>query len=878
MYKTDETDIYGHFVATKWFKSKYERDTYVKEANGMKIVECLKPEQELLHFLFDGEVLKMDFNKQPVRMHYFDIETEISDQFEKPVDARNRINMMTIYDSQTEKFYTWSLQKCTLDFNEDPICNYSKDKFVLFDNFNDDETALLEHFLDWMEDNYADINITWNGRAYDLPYLVRRIENVLGKADARRLSPVGRYFIKDVNHDNERADVAADIEVSISGLFIADCLVFYRDKFGVAGCTLDGGYSLDNVGEHEGCGHKVKYQGTLKDLYLKDWQKFYEYNLRDVDLLKRIDDKCKMVQLARQITSFGLTDYNQIYGSIAYLIGSVMAFSKTEMGGKVFNSYMNEKKHFDSFEGAFVFPTIPGVYRDGIGCIDFASLYPSNIRSINASPETYVGKLLVQHLHEDGSLMAIDELHEPMFNIFDDSIAKANTVAGLYLKLPNGKRKKVTVEQVRQLIETQCIYTTNNTLFLKHEKKWGVVAKWCEHFYNLRKSIKKEEMKALHKLQTEGDKLTEEEKILNETIEENSHTGQIGVKAMINSIYGIMGTPHSPIANPDIAQSITRQGRFCNQTTEKFILKLFKERFGLPEDVTTVAVGGDTDSQFVNLAAISNYLRKQKPDLPKQIYKWPKEWKKKFWNITSDIIEKDVNPFVRKLVADYCHTTQSNVLTYELEYMSAIGIYEGKKHYATLKIFNEGDPVDIVKYAGIELKKAQVPKNMKTFLADIYDGVLKHDWQEKEYDEYVNKLYEKFGKFTIDEVSFWKGYNTERTAAGFLTMNKGTTGIAKACIYYNQIIEKLGLGKQYDEIRVGDKVRFCYIEPTNKYGINQIAYKDGQWPKEFAQLFKVDYHVMFNKIILDPLKRFREACHFETKDPSKQVVFDIFSL
>ena len=178
-------------------------------------------------------------------------------------------------------------------------------------------------------------------------------------------------------------------------------------------------------------------------------------------------------------------------------------------------------------------------------------------------------------------------------------------------------------------------------------------------------------------------------------------------------------------------------------------------------------------------------MRKQKPDLPKQIYKWPKEWKKKFWNITSDIIEKDVNPFVRKLVADYCHTTQSNVLTYELEYMSAIGIYEGKKHYATLKIFNEGDPVDIVKYAGIELKKAQVPKNMKTFLADIYDGVLKHDWQEKEYDEYVNKLYEKFGKFTIDEVSFWKGYNTERTAAGFLTMNKGTTGIAKACIYYN---------------------------------------------------------------------------------------------
>lgn len=117
-----------------------------------------------------------------------------------------------------------------------------------------------------------------------------------------------------------------------------------------------------------------------------------------------------------------------------------MAFAKTEMGGRVFNSYMREKKQFDSFEGAFVFPTVPGVYKDGIGCIDFASLYPSNIRSINASPETYVGKLLVQYKDENGSLKPVDEFHEPMFNLFDDNVAKAPNVAALYLKRPNGKR------------------------------------------------------------------------------------------------------------------------------------------------------------------------------------------------------------------------------------------------------------------------------------------------------------------------------------------------------------------------------------------------------------------------------------------------------
>jgi len=136
-----------------------------------------------LHYLFDDIVLTDDFNKQTLRIHYFDIETEISDQFEKPADARNRINAMTIYDSKTEKFYTWMLEHAEIDFKEEPLCNYPKDKFVFFE-FHNDENAMLEHFLDWQEDNYADVNFGWNTRAYDLPYLVRRIENTLGKAAA----------------------------------------------------------------------------------------------------------------------------------------------------------------------------------------------------------------------------------------------------------------------------------------------------------------------------------------------------------------------------------------------------------------------------------------------------------------------------------------------------------------------------------------------------------------------------------------------------------------------------------------------------------------------------------------------------------------------
>lgn len=283
------------------------------------------------------------------------------------------------------------------------------------------------------------------------------------------------------------------------------------------------------------------------------------------------------------------------------------------------------------------------------------------------------------------------------------------------------------------------------------------------------------------------------------------------------------------------------------------------------------------NSQFMNLQCISKYMI-EKYNLPNIIREWPEEKRREMWDIVEKFVNTEVNGFVRDLVHNYCHTNQQNVLTYELEYMSDVGIYEGKKHYATHKIFEEGDKVDKTKYSGIELKKAQIPVKIKKFMKDIYDGVLLRNWQEKDYNNYISEVYSKFREFDIDDISFWKGYNTERKSVGFLSMEKGTTGIAKACTYTNQIIEKLGLTKKYDEIRIGDKVRFCYVDTSNIYNINCLAYKPGQYPDEFRHLFKPDYVKMFYKLIVDPLKKFRESCGFEETNPTAQTVFDIFEL
>ena len=586
-YDTNEKDIFGNYVETRYFKSSYERRKRLDDAGqSLWIVECLKPEQEFLQEMFYKDCLDESFNTQPLRIQCIDIETEVSEVFVKPNDATNRINMITIYDSLTEKFYTWSLQKTSIDFKEEPLCNYSKDKFVLFDDFNDSEERLLEHFLDWIEGNYPDVSTGWNTKAFDWPYVVRRIENVLGKNQAKRLSPVSNYRIKEINHDAPKADVGAEIEVDISGLFIADGLVLYRDKFLMAP-ALDGGYNLSNVGEHEDLGKKIQYEGTLKDLYVKDWDKFYEYNVRDVDLCAKIIEKKKLVSLARKVAGRGLCPYGSIYSSIGYLTGSLIAFSRDKME-RVFQSYLNKPNVKEEYEGAFVFPPVQGVYRGGIACVDFNSLYPSSIRASNMSIETYVGKISRMNVLFDNAAQRRAFNMEEYIDITDESIDDL-----WFYPANGGKRKQVKRSDIVKLVEEKCIYTRNNTLFLKHSVKQGVISAWCKHFYNLRKSTKKKGQALdleIYKGNVPQDRLAQAKLDV-----ANLDADQHSLKIMLNSVYGMFGTNHSPIYSAHIAQSITRTGKFCNISASKFIKKRFKDMFGISDDYASVA-SGDTDS------------------------------------------------------------------------------------------------------------------------------------------------------------------------------------------------------------------------------------------------------------------------------------------
>lgn len=285
------------------------------------------------------------------------------------------------------------------------------------------------------------------------------------------------------------------------------------------------------------------------------------------------------------------------------------------------------------------------------------------------------------------------------------------------------------------------------------------------------------------------------------------------------------------------------------------------------------------NSQFVNIKCVTDWMKK-KYNLPDKIFLWSDEMKLKLWKFMDGFVEGKVNKFVQELVKNYCHTEHPEVLRYSLEYIADCGIYEQRKHYICRKILSEGpEIVDKIKVTGIELKKASIPVAVKDLLKDVYYNTIKNDWTTDDFNKYLLQAYDKFLTLSIDDVSIWKGWNSDKISpVGFLQSGKGMTGISKACHHYNELLKHFGIGKKYDELRTGGKYKFVYLNPNNVYGIDCIAYIEGQWPKEFNGIFFVDYQLMFQKLIKDPLRSFLEATKFEFKDPREREICSLNDL
>ena len=315
--------------------------------------------------MYSEDEIKFDISK--IKLSTLDIEVKSENGFPDVESAAEEILLITIQDYTTKQIRTWG---------QGPFNN--KQQNVIYRQF-DSEYALLNDFINWwmIEDNTPEVLTGWNIELYDIPYLSRRLERVLGEKLMKRLSPWGL-----VTEDEIYIAGRKHISYDVGGITQLDYLNLYK-KFTY---TNQESYRLDYIASVELGQKKLDHSefDTFKDFYTKGWQKFVEYNIIDVELVDRLEDKMKLIELAITMAYDAKVNYADVFYQVRMWDTIIYNYLKKR------NIVIPPKERSDKdskYAGAYVKEPIPGKY-DWVVSFDLNSLYPHLIMQYNISPET----------------------------------------------------------------------------------------------------------------------------------------------------------------------------------------------------------------------------------------------------------------------------------------------------------------------------------------------------------------------------------------------------------------------------------------------------------------------------------------------------------
>jgi len=242
---------------------------------------------------------ELKFDIEQIKLTTIDIEVKSELGFPDVESCAEEILLITLQDYTTKQIRTWGLGA----FN-------NKQENVIYKSFKT-EYELLNDFINWwmIEDNTPEVITGWNSKLYDIPYLCRRIDRILGEKLKKRMSPWGlvteeETFIAGRKH----------ISYDIGGVSQLDYLDLYK-KFTY---KAQESYRLDYIASVELGQKKLDHSefDTFKDFYTKGWQKFVEYNIIDVELVDRLEDKMKLIELAITMAYDAKANYVDVFSQV----------------------------------------------------------------------------------------------------------------------------------------------------------------------------------------------------------------------------------------------------------------------------------------------------------------------------------------------------------------------------------------------------------------------------------------------------------------------------------------------------------------------------------------------------------------------------------
>ena len=778
------------------FVKRYE------EVANFKIYGNTRYEYAFIADTFRGTI---DWDISHLSIAFIDIEVGSENGFPDPYKATEPITAIAIHQLNGNT----TVYGCGAYQNDDETVNYVLCR---------DEIDLCERFLaDWSS-NCPDVLTGWNVKFFDVPYLINRFTRILGEDDTKKLSPW--EFI------SQRSSVFKGKEQTmydISGVTVLDYLELYQ-WYAPGGKNIEN-YRLDTVASVELDERKLSFDeyDSLHQLYKEDHQKFIEYNIKDVKLVLKLEDKLKLVELALTLAYDTKCNFDDV-------------FAQTRMWDALIYNYLLDKKIVipprrvakknSAFEGAYVKEPQIGLHK-WVASFDLNSLYPHLIMQYNLSPETIVE-----------TSEYTDEMRELAASASVDSL--------LNKKLDTSNLKGVTI--------------TPNGQFFRTDKR-GFLPTMLNEMYEDRKKFKKEMLKAQQDYERETDK-TKKKEI--EKLMARYNNLQLAKKLALNSSYGAMGSQYFRFYDLRQALAVTQAGQLSIRWIENKLNQYLNNLLKTDKDYV---IASDTDSIYLNLGPLVEkvYGADGKVSMSGA----------KVIEFMDRVCEDKIQPFIDRSyeeLADYVHAYEQK-MQMKREGLSDKGIWTAKKRYILNVYNNEG-----VQYAkpklkvmGLEMVKSSTPTVVRDKMYKLVDLVVNTD--EETVQQFIANFQEEFFKLSVEDISFPRGCNGLKEYSDSVTIyKKGTPIHVKGAILYNHFLKQYDLMNKYPLVKEGEKLKFTYLKTPNPFRDMVVSFPT-RLPKEFGLQEYVDYETMFNKTFIDPIRIILDSIGWQTE---KQYTLESF--
>lgn len=521
------------------FNTDFERRKYVADSGITKFFDNLPCIQQFLVEKFWNVNETPEFSQIPLKVAFIDIEVYSPGEFPEPREAKAPINAITLYDTYTKVYNIWGTKPYTV-----------KQSNMVYHYFAD-EKDMMKDFIQFFELANIDVFSGFNSESFDIPYIMNRINNILDSDWAKRMSPVGEVYSSDyVNRFG-----ALTQKWKIQGISCIDYLEIYRKLIAKELPS----FKLNYIAELELGEHKLEYeQSNLFDLADKDWERFIDYNIQDVVLLVKLDQKLKYLHILRLLAYAGLTDMESAMGTTAVTLGGMAIRCKYR--DKKLMTFKREGK--GTYAGAFVIDPIKG-FHSAIASFDANSLYPNTCITCNISPETKLGYII----SDDNS-----------------DIVEFQNVSGKLYKIDKEKFYKLCKQEKMAVAANKIVY---------NQKIKGVLPEYMDYYYQARVKVKKV-IKDLKKKYEEEQDPQKKHDLKFEL--DRLDMVQYSYKIQINSAYGALGAAFFPAGDTDVAASITATGKATVKKSYEIAKQFAIEQGVSPEKAASIVVGGDTDS------------------------------------------------------------------------------------------------------------------------------------------------------------------------------------------------------------------------------------------------------------------------------------------